>query len=82
MMNAKIWGWQLPEQEGGLDGEAGEEDAVEGEPKRLNLQVNLQVKAGAPERRQYSLGTLKDGSISGRTPKEGSFPFPKIIVIF
>ena len=39
-------GWQLPEQEGGLDGEAGEEDAVEGEPKRLNLQVNLQVKAG------------------------------------
>ena len=34
--NEKRW---LPEQEGGLDGEAGEEDADDSQPKRLTVQV-------------------------------------------
>ena len=33
-------GW-LPEQEGGLDGEAGEEDADESQPKRLIMEVKV-----------------------------------------
>ena len=36
--NEKRW---LPEQEGGLDGEAGEEDADDSQPKRLIMEVKV-----------------------------------------
>ena len=39
--NEKRW---LPEQEGGLDGEAGEEDADESQPNRLTVQVKARSK--------------------------------------